>query len=96
MKHWKPTISDEEISAEFPYILIAYREEAKRIKKIIKGTLENNKKLIDEFIVKLTKNVPEEKFLLTVLFVKSEKDWDKIIQRGRLKKKRKAQISFTY
>lgn len=89
MRSWKPTREEDETVLAYPCVVVIYREEAKRVREVIKGDADTNKKIIKALAEKLTKNVPESQFVLTVMYFESEKDWEKILQLGKLKKRRK-------
>lgn len=93
MRYWKPQKGDEDYAksvSSYPFVLIAFRKEGeietKRIRIIVGGNYPNNKAEVQKNITKLTKGIPEEKFVLTVLFFKSENDWEKVAQLGKFKR----------
>ena len=86
MKHWRPAREEDETILNYPCVVVIYREDTVRVREVLKGTAESNKKMIESLAEKLTKNVPESRFVLTVLFFESERSCEKIIQLGKLKK----------
>lgn len=91
MRYYKPQKGDEDYAkseSAYPFVLIVFRRgfedgKTKNVRIVVNGSYQENKADIDKKIEKLTSGVPEEKFILTVLFFKSEKDWEKVIQLGK-------------
>lgn len=95
MRYYKPEKGDEDYAKSesgYPFVLIAFHLElnhgkTKHVRIVVNGNYQDNKVDVEKKIEKLTSNVPEEKFILTVLFFKSEKDWEKVAQLGKFKRK---------